>query len=310
VESYWESVFAQASVVIIVALGLNLQIGYAGIYLAAPAALFGVGAYAAALVSLHLTSSLLLVVLASIAVSVVVAALFGVVAARIRGEYFIIASLALGFVVTGLSNQLSVLGGTEGLVGIPLATLFGHQLVGNQTFAELGLVAVAIAVVVFALLVNSTIGRRWRAVMNDEFAARSLGLRPTWLRIGASATSGVFFGVAGALYAANIQFVGAADFGANESFLLIVAVVVGGAGTVWGPVLGGLIVSAISGGLALINFPPSYAGIIPEIAYGVILVTILIGAPSGLMRLRFGLGRGGRDDRRRSASASTVEGRA
>lgn len=300
--SYWESVFVQAAVTIIAALGLNLQIGFAGIYLAAPAALYGVGAVLAALVAIHITSSFLLVVVLSIVGSMIAGGVFGAVASRIRGEYFIIASMALGFVLTGLGNQIDFLGGTEGLTGIPLNNLFGDYLVGNQTFAIVGLIAVVVAVAVFALLVNSTMGRRWRAVMNDESAARSLGLRPARLKVTAGMASGIFFGLAGAIYAANLEFVSSADFGINESFLLIVAIVVGGAGTVSGPVLGGLIVAAISGGLAEINFPASEAGVIPEIAYGVVLVAILVAAPSGLMRLRFGRDREADGESRRALS--------
>jgi branched-chain amino acid transport system permease protein len=290
VVSYWESVFVEAAATLIVALGLNLQLGYAGIYLAAPAVLYGVGAYIAALTAIHLTSSFIIVVLVSIGGSVAMGAAFGVVASRIKGEYFIIASMALGFVLTGIANQLSFLGGSEGLVAIPVNTVFGIQLIGNQTFAIVGLICAIIAVALFAVIVNSTAGRRWRAVMSDEAAARSLGLHPTRLRIGASAVSGVFFGLAGAIYAANLQYVTGADFSTNETFLLIVAIVVGGAGTVTGPILGSLIVIGITGVLTNINFSPGLAGVLPEIVYGAILVVILIGAPSGLVRLRFDRG--------------------
>jgi ABC-type branched-subunit amino acid transport system permease subunit len=283
--SYWEYVLGQAAALVILASGLNLQIGYIGIYFAAPAALAFIGALVGGLVAIHVSASIVVVSAAAVGAGVVCSALFGLIASRVPGEYFIVVSLAIGFVIIGVASQLSFLGGDLGLIGIPATNFFGMAIDDNLGYAVAGIVMTISAVCLFAGVAHSRVGRRWRAVMDDERAARSVGLHPLRLRVGASAVSGIFYGLAGAIYVAQVQYVSTTDFGANLSFLAIVGLVLGGAGTVAGPIVGGLLVEAAYGGLGLVGFSAQYAGVVPQILYGLILVGVLTVAPGGLLRV-------------------------
>jgi branched-chain amino acid transport system permease protein len=160
----------------ILALTLNFIMGYAGIFSLAHAIFFGVGAYATAYIAMHASDSLLLCMAASAAISAVLSMALALPALRVRGEYFVAASLGLQVIgVTIFSEWKSITGGLGGMIGIPRPKLWGYTFNDDTAFLALALVVLGIVVGITALLVRGSFGRSLMAIRDSESAAQTYG---------------------------------------------------------------------------------------------------------------------------------------
>src|SRR5215470_17672657 len=160
----------------ILAVTLNFIMGYAGIFSLAHAVFFGVGAYVAALMALQWTDSLLLQFAAAMIVAGLLSAALALPALRVRGDYFVAASLGFQVLaVTVFSEWKSVTGGIGGLVGIPPASIAGHAFSDPREFLGLAAGALAVVVLLTRMLVRSSFGRNLKAFRDSESAALAFG---------------------------------------------------------------------------------------------------------------------------------------
>jgi len=225
------------------AVSLDLLVGITGLPSLGHAAYFGIGAYTAGLVSIHWTSEAPVPVLLAAAAGAVAAVGTGWLAVRSGGVYFLMLTLAIGELTHQLATRLSsVTGGSNGLFGIPSVRVAGEPL----TLAGL----VYWYVLVFALLgflglwlvAHSPFGGALRGIRDNEPRMRSLGYSPFRYKFAAFVIAGGFAGLAGGLFAGLLRIVNPSDAGFTTSALLLLAVVLGGAGTLWGPILGAAVV--------------------------------------------------------------------
>jgi branched-chain amino acid transport system permease protein len=269
----------------VLAITLNFIIGYAGIFSVAHAIFFGVGAYTAANVALHLGGSLFLAVPAAMAVAAGLSLALALPALRVRGEYFIAASLGLQVIgVTVFSEWKIATGGIGGLIGIPPASLFGRDIVDPVEFLALSVACLAAILLVIDVLVRSSFGRSLKAIRDSESAALAAGKNVALIKTLSVVLSSALAAVAGALYAFYLSFINVESFTLDTSVLLTAMVIIGGTGTRLGPLVGAALLMLLPGLLSYLWFlPPTEIGSIQQIIYGAAMVLLMIFRPGGIV---------------------------
>ena len=269
----------------ILAASLNFIIGYAGIYSMAHAAFFGISAYTGALVATHISTSVLVAIPLAMAVCALLSLAISLPALRVRGEYFVVASLGLQMIAyTVFAEWKSVTGGLGGITGIPIATLFGYPVRSLGAFLVVSLVCLALVILVIWALVRTSFGRNLQAIRDDEVAAASFGKNVALIKALAVTISSALCAVAGVLYAFHVSFVSPESFTVDQSVLIMAMIIIGGTGTVFGPILGAMIIHLLPAGLTYLTFLPSRdIASLQQIIYGAAMVLLMIYWPSGLI---------------------------
>ena len=268
----------------LLSVSLNILIGYGGIFSVAHAVFFGLGAYAAAHVALDLTPDIVLAALAAAMVAGALSVLLALPALRVRGEYFVIASLGLQMLATTVFTEASdITGGLGGLVGIPPPTLFGFSLAEPVVFLIVCLAFLAAALLVVRLLMRGSFGRALMALRDSESAAEALGKNVPLLKTLAVLLGSGFAGIAGSLFAFQEAFVNVESFTLDQSVLIMAMVIIVGAGTLAGPLLGTLLLLALPAALTFIpGLPPTDIGAVQQFVYGLAMTLLMIFRPAGL----------------------------
>ena len=274
----------------ILAITLNFIMGYAGIFSLAHAVFFGVGAYVAAFIALQWTDSLLLQLPAAMLIAGVISAALALPALRVRGDYF--AAASLGFQVlaaTVFSEWKSVTGRIGGLVGIPPASIAGHSFGDPGQFLGLAGVTLALVVVLTTAIVRSSFGRSLKAIRDSESAALAFGKNVALIKTLSVFYSTAICAVAGVLYADYLSFINVESFTIDASTLFMAMVIVGGIGTVWGPIVGAVLLTLLPAALTYLPFlPRTEIGSVQQMIYGLAMVLLMIFKPDGLMGAKQG----------------------
>jgi len=267
---------------------LNFVLGYAGIFSMAHAVFFGVGAYTATWVAIKLGGGLLLATGAGMAVAALISLALALPALRVRGEYFVAASLGLQMLaITVFSEWKAFTGGIGGITNIPPASLFGFQFTTPAQYLVLTLACLAAVVAIVRALVRGSFGRSLKAIRDNETAASTYGKNVAVIKTIAVATSSALAAVGGALYAFYMSFVNVESFVLDTSVLLIAMVVIGGVATLTGPIIGTLLILLLPAALSYLpGLPSTEIGSIQQIVYGAAMVLLMIFRPGGVWSLR------------------------
>lgn len=278
---------------IILATSMNLIAGYTGLLSIAQAAFYGVGAYTAALMSLNLHSPFLLNVICAIILSGLLGALVGIPSLRIRDDYFVIATFAFQVIAFSiLNNWVSFTGGPMGLPGIPQPNIFGWEV--NSYWEYLLLTATLAGILLWAChrVVHSPFGRVLMAIREDETFALAAGKNVAAYKVLVFVIGAAMASVAGVVYAHYISFIDPTSFTVMESIFIISIVIIGGAGSFWGPVVGAVVLVTLPEILRFVGMPSSVAANVRQILYGGALVACMMLRPQGLMG-KYAFGKGG-----------------
>jgi branched-chain amino acid transport system permease protein len=261
----------------VLVLSVDLLTGVTGLPTLGQAAYFGVGAYTAVLVGVHVTPDAMVQTLAGLVAGLVAAAVTGWVAVRARGVVFLMLTLAIGESVHQVADSWSAVGGSNGLAGMPPISLFGGPSLLAAGFVYWWVLVVALAVfAAVALVVRSPYGRTLRGVRDNEPRMRALGYRPALARYGVFCLAGAVAGVGGALWAAQARFVSPEDMGFEVGALALLSVVIGGSGSLWGPCLGAALVLLVRDNLS------TYVGGHGPLLLGLVFVAVVFLMPRGL----------------------------
>ena len=306
----WVRIANFAILYVLLALGLNIVVGFAGLLDLGYIAFYAVGAYAYALLAsphfgLHLPFWAILPIGAALA------ALFGVLLGaptlKLRGDYLAIVTLGFGEIVriflNNLSRPVNLTNGPIGVARIDPFSIGGVDFARSERFLGLEvngpmkyywlLLGVALVIIVVNLrLQNSRIGRAWEAIREDEVAARAMGIDTRNIKLLAFAMGATFGGVAGGMFAAIQGFISPESFVLVESIMVVSMVVLGGMGNIWGVVLGALLLSFVPEVLRWTVEPLQQAVfgrqlVAPEVIrmliFGLALVLVMRFRPAGLL---------------------------
>lgn len=263
------------------AVSLDLLVGVTGLPSLGHAAYFGSGAYAAGWVSINVTAEFPVPLLVGAGVGALAAALTGWVTARTAGVFFLMLTLAIGEIVGQVANSLeSVTGGANGLTGIPAVRLGGQSLT-NVGYAHWYIVVIfALGFALVWLVARSPFGAALRGIRDNEPRMRALGYPTSLYKYAVFVIAGGVAGIAGSLLAAQARIVSVADVGFLISSLMLLAVVIGGAGSLWGAVLGAALVVLVRDALS-----PTLDGHGP-LVLGIVFVLVVYLLPRGAAGLR------------------------
>ncbi len=272
----------------ILAVTLNFVLGYAGIFSMAHAVFFGIGAYTAALVSMKLGAGFLLSTAIAMGVSGLISLALALPALRVRGEYFVAASLGLQMLaMTLFSEWKGVTGGIGGITNIPAARFPGFEITTPAQYLILALTCLALVMITIAVLVRSSFGRSLKAIRDDETAAWAFGKNVAVIKTMAVVLSSSLAAVAGSLYAFYLSFINVESFTLDTSVLLMAMVIIGGTATLFGPVGGTILILLLPAALSYLpGLPQTEIGSIQQMVYGLAMVLLMIYRPGGLFGFR------------------------
>lgn len=278
---------------LIVALSLNLVVGYCGLLTMAHAGYYAVGGYTYALLSVTLGWGFFPAVLAAVLVAAVLSLAVSLPAWRLRGDFFVLGSLAVQVLIFSLlynwSNPSAPLGswsnltnGPFGITGIPKPEFFGYRLATPASYAVFAsLVALACGFLLWRLQASPW-GRLLTVMREDELAARGLGKNTRLLKVQALAFACGFAAIAGALYAGYVNYLDPSSASLDESILMLSMVLVGGLGNFRGPILGAALLIALPELLRFADLPDAQAANLRLMIYGILLVLFMHFRPAGI----------------------------
>jgi branched-chain amino acid transport system permease protein len=276
---YHLHILIMAAIFTILALSLNLLLGYTGQLSLGHAAFFGIGAYTSALLALKLEWSFWIGLVAAAAASGIAGWGIGKLALKLRGAYFVLVTISFAGVISLVSvNWMELTNGPLGLPGVPAPELGPWTLRAKSAYWYLVLAAAALAYFVCARLVASRIGRALVALRENEPLAESVGIDGTRYLVLAAVISASMAGVAGSLYAHYTRFVSPEVFLFSYTVTMVIMVIAGGQGTLAGPVVGALIFTVLPEALR-----EAMSWQWQMLTYGVVLVLLVFFLPRGIV---------------------------
>jgi branched-chain amino acid transport system permease protein len=320
--NFWVRTADTALLYVLLAIGLNIVVGYAGLLDLGYVAFFAVGAYLYALLaSPHLTQTFawLAAILPMgmhvsiwlvIPLAILVAGLFGILLGaptlRLRGDYLAIVTLGFGEIIRVFLNNLdapvNITNGPKGLGAIDSATIFAFdfgktlnlgviELSSVTLYYYLFLALVIVAIVISHRLADSRVGRAWMAIREDEIAAKAMGINTRNLKLLAFGMGATFGGVSGVMFASFQGFISPESFSLMESVMIVAMVVLGGIGHLPGVVLGAVLLAVLPEGLrwfsSLVDLQAMTNGhmdasILRQLLIALAMITIMLMRPKGL----------------------------
>jgi branched-chain amino acid transport system permease protein len=272
---YQLEVLTNAWLYVVLCLGLNVVVGYAGLLDLGYAAFFAVGAYTTGILTARFGVDFWATIPAAIAVACVAGIVIGGPTLRLRSDYLAIVTLGFGEMVRIAARNLRITGGASGLVGIDRPHLFGLKIERIGQFYIIFLLLAALAWVVSARLQFSRIGRAWRYVRHDEDAAEAMGINRVAVKLAAYMIGAVFAAIAGCFYAAKMTAISPETFSFSQSVLILLGVVLGGMGKIPGVALGALVLAI---------FPEVFRdiGSMRMLVFAIVLLLMMLFRPHGL----------------------------
>ena len=337
----WVRIVDIALLYVLLALGLNIVVGYAGLLDLGYVAFFAIGAYLFALMgSPHLTetfpafkamfpnglhTSLLIVIPLALVLAGMFGVLLGAPTLRLRGDYLAIVTLGFGEIIRVFLNTLdhpyNITNGPKGLDAIDSVRFWGLNLgkplkIGDYTISSVSLyyylflALVIVTVIISHRLQLSRVGRAWMAIREDEIAAKAMGINTRNMKLLAFGMGASFGGVSGAMFAAFQSFVSPESFSLMESVMIVAMVVLGGIGHLPGVILGAVLLAALPEVLRYIAGPLQSmtdgrldASILRQLFIALAMIVIMLVRPRGLWPSP----EHGKSLKRRSGDATPVE---
>lgn len=267
-----------AGIYVILAMGLNVLTGYTGQLSLGIAAFFGVGAYTSALLDVNFKLPFLVCMLAAIVVTVISGLILAIPALKVKGSYLVLLTIGFGEITRLLMvNWLSLTRGPAGIVGIRPPSILGFQIDTLTKNYYLILIIAILAFLYIRHLMNSRAGRSFLAIRDDDGAAELCGINITEYKIKAFAISAALCGIAGSLYAHMIRYISPDSFTAAQSQLFLCMIVIGGMGTLSGPVIGAILLTILPEFLRFLNTGRM-------VLYGILILLVVMRWPGGIAK--------------------------
>jgi branched-chain amino acid transport system permease protein len=263
----------------ILALGLNIVVGYAGLLDLGYAAFFAVGAYTVGILTVTFGWNFWATLPVAVIAAIIMGIIIGGPTLRLRSDYLAIVTLGFGEIVRITARNLQITGAASGISGIEQPWLFGWHIRTSIDFYYVFLVLAIIAIIVSVRLANSRLGRAWLYVRHDEDAAEAMGIDRVRVKLAAYVIGAIYGSIGGAFFAVNFTAISPESFSFKQSTLFLMAVILGGMGKIPGVILGAFIV--VLAPEVLRDF-----GAFRYLIFAVGLLLIMLYRPSGIWPVR------------------------
>jgi len=278
-DRYQVHVINTVGIYILISLGLNIAMGYAGQFNLAMGALWGVGAYTAAILNTRFGIPFWLNVPAAMVAAGIMGAIVGLPSFKVRSHYLAIVTIGLGEVINIIFvNEQRLTGGADGISRIQMPSFFGFPINTDERYYYLILAVVLIGFFIARQILKHRIGRSFRAIRDDYQAAKAMGINTAYYQILAFVISASYAGVAGALFAHLNTYISPDIFDFSSTLFILTATMVGGMGSLAGSIVGGLALPILQ----------EYLRVIKNwqlVAYGIAIMVVVLFIPGGVMEL-------------------------
>jgi len=281
---YLLNILIFAAIYTTLAVSLDLLAGRAGLMSIAHAAFYGLGAYTSALLAVQFGASFITGVLAGMVVAILISLIVSLPSLRLRDDYFVIATFGFQMILFSVfNNWIELTRGPMGISGIPQPDIFGWHVTSHLDFLILAAAFACFAYFVVYRLTSSPFGRVLHAIREDEVFAKAHGKNTLRFKVTAFAVSAALAASAGSLYAHYITYIDPTSFTVMESILIISMVIIGGAGSTWGPLIGAVVLVTLPEALRFVGLPSAVAANLRQIIYGSLLVIMMMFRQRGLV---------------------------
>lgn len=268
----------------ILAIGLNLVMGYAGLISVAHASFFAVGAYATAILTVYNGWNFFLAVSVGILLSALLSLILAKILSSLLWDYYVLGTVSFAYILHVVAlNWQSLTNGPMGITGIPRPSLGPIRFQDNEMFLILALAFLAAAYILARYLVGISFGRVLKAIREDEAAIRVFGYQTTRYKMAIFMIGGMMAALAGSLYAVYIRFLDPSSAAVMESIFILSIVILGGLANLKGSILGALVLVLFPELMRFIGLPESTAAELRQLFYGLLLIVLMRWRPQGLM---------------------------
>jgi branched-chain amino acid transport system permease protein len=275
---FWVTLLTQIMIFGLLALSADLLLGNAGLFSLCHASFFAVAAYATAILQVRHGVPSILAAPAGILAGSLLAVIFAF-AVRTRGVYFILITLAFGYIVWGIAYRwASFTGGDNGVTNVPYPAIGDWQISNSVEYYYLALIVVAVCVGAYSILVSSPFGLAMRGIKSSESRMRSLGFDVSRHLYVAFVLSGLFASIAGVLYVYHNRFINPVAASFPVSVEAVLMAIIGGTGTILGPLIGSGIILVLRNWVS--GYFHFYTGLL-----GIVFIATVLWAPTGIMGL-------------------------
>jgi len=268
----------------ILAISLNLIVGYTGLLSVTHAAFFGIGAYAVGILMTSIGVNFFLAVLLGIIFSCLFALLIGLVMSKFKDDYYALASFGFNIIVFSIFlNWQKLTRGPLGIPGIKRPEIFNFIFSSNLHFLILVLVALLLIYFISHFIVNSSFGRVLKAIREDENTIQVFGYRTLYYKLAIFVIGAGMAAVAGGLFASYITFIDPSSFVLMESIFILSIIILGGLANNKGALIGAIFLIILPEALRFVGMPSDIAAQMRQVIYGVILILLMLYRPKGLL---------------------------
>jgi branched-chain amino acid transport system permease protein len=264
----------------ILASSFNLVIGYCGLISIAHPIFYGIGAYTSAMLAKEAGFPIPLAIVCGGLMACAGSVLVALPSLRVSGDYLLIASIGFQLGLIELAKHFPEIGGAGGLTNIPP---FLTQTYGRWSYVALVLVVALATVWFIRWLTQGPYGRMMAAMRDDEMAFGMLGREAMWVKVSVFAIGSGLAGVAGALYAHYFRFLEPDQFGLLQASAMLTMVVVGGMRTIWGPIVGAVVLEVLPQAITFLGLPPSILGPLQGLIFTGLVLVFMFARPQGLI---------------------------
>ena len=272
------------SIYAILAMSLNLVVGYTGLLSITQAAFYGIGAYATAILITSFGINFFLSIIVGMIIAALAAFIIGYVLSKFDGDYFALGSFGFNIIIFSIFlNWQGLTRGPLGIPGIDRPSIFGFIFSDNISFLILAVIFAIITYFSSQYIVNSSFGRVLKAIREDEKAIQIFGYKTHYYKLIIFMIGAMIASIAGSLFASYLTFIDPSSFNLNESIFILSIIILGGLANNKGAIWGAVFLILLPEALRFVGFPTDVAAQMRQIVYGLILVFLMLYRPQGLM---------------------------
>lgn len=272
------------SIYAILAISLNLIVGYTGLLSITHAAFFGIGAYSSTLLVQKFEINFFAALFIGMLLSAILSLLIGIIASKFKGDYYALVTLGFNAIIFAILLNFQILtNGSLGIFNIAPPEIFGF--VFNSNFSFLLLIAFFLYILYFfsKIITFSSFGRILRSIREDELATQILGYNTQYFKLVIFIIGCSFASIAGSFYASYISYIDPLSFSFSESLSILAMVIIGGLSSLRGSLLGAFALVILPEFLRFLGFPSEMAAQLRQLVYGMLIIILMIFRPQGLL---------------------------